>query len=124
MSEAFDFSRHVDTVRHWSKALMPETCQVVRMVPGGRDEYGDPIGEVEAIVATVPCKLSPIGADEEVAAGQLAASSSGKVALPWGTSVLSSDTLRVDGRDYNVAGVLERGSGHAPHIEILVSRSA
>lgn len=116
---------YIDIARHYSKTMMPDRCRVIRTTSGGRDRFGDPLPPVESVVADTVCRLTPIGGDEEVIAGRLSATTQGKLSLPHGTDVLSSDKLRVGETggqvEYNISAVLPRSSEHSPQIDLLVA---
>lgn len=84
----------LDGLREVDEAAMPSVCRVLRRaqsVSGGRITYGE-----ETAVATVPCRLEPLGAAAEgEALGRLGEEAAGSVALPLGTDCRSGDRLEV-----------------------------
>jgi SPP1 family predicted phage head-tail adaptor len=114
---------YIDTVRYYSEQMMEDSCEVIRMVEGGRDPYGDPLPPTETVVATTICRFRPLGGDEEVIAGRLSATVETVVSLPFGTEVVSSDILRINGVDYNIVAALPRSPDQSPQVDVLAARS-
>lgn len=111
---------YIDAARFYSEQFMPSALQVVR-----REYVSDGMGGgyfVETVLAETVCRLEGIGADEAAAAGSISTTATAKVSLPLAVTVEDTDTLKVDGTKYNVAGVLPHSPGHAAHLEVLVER--
>lgn len=81
-----------------------ETVTRIRVTPGGRDPYGDPIGDVEEHVDITGCAVAPRQAGEQIGAGRIAVTSGLTVYVPPGADVLPSDRIEVRGVVYEVEG--------------------
>lgn len=88
---------------------MPDTC-AIRRVTRTKDGAGGST-TATATVATVPCRLRPAaGGDERTIADALQWVVAYTVYLPWGTDLIPADTLLINGRTFQVGGVLKGGT--------------
>jgi hypothetical protein len=103
-----------------------ETVVRIRLTPGGRDPFGDPIGDVETRTDITGCGIAPRQAGEQIGQGRIAATSGVTVYVPPGADVLPSDRIEVRGAVYEVEG--EPGdwrspfTGWEPGMEIHLTR--
>lgn len=98
-----------------------ETTEVLRSVTT-ETEPGYP-RTADAVVATVKSWGAPLGQREALQANQANYLVDGRRFLPVGTDVRPTDRLRVGGKVYQVAGVVETTPDFAPYTEVLVSRT-
>ena len=118
-----DFTPYTNLVRKHSEALMPDVCEVVRTGPPTVDETGYETPGEEVVALTTRCRLQGLNGDERLQASQIQAQVEAKAAIPWSAQIFPTDTLRIAGVDFNVRAVLPRSDAHAPHRDVLVSRS-
>lgn len=81
-----------------------ETAVRIRTTPGGRDPYGDPIGDVETRTDITGCAVAPRQAGEQIGQGRIAVTSGVTLYLPPGADVLPSDRFEVRGAEWEVEG--------------------
>ncbi|MEV4670975.1 hypothetical protein AB0K34_04910 [Actinomadura sp. NPDC049382] len=81
-----------------------ETVVRIRVTPGGRDPYGDPIGDVETRTDVTGCAVAPRQAGEQIGQGRIAATSGVTIYVPPDTDVLPSDRFEVRGAVWEVDG--------------------
>lgn len=81
-----------------------ETVVRIRRTPGGRDPFGDPIGDTEERVDIPGCGVAPRQAGEQIGAGRIAVTSGVTLYVPPGADVRPSDRFEVRGEEYEVDG--------------------
>lgn len=81
-----------------------ETVVRIRLTPGGRDPYGDPIGDVETRTDIAGCAVAPRQAGEQIGQGRIAATSGLTLYVPPGADILPSDRFEVRGTVWEVEG--------------------
>jgi len=90
-----------------------ETVIRIRRIPGGRDAYGDPVGDSEDRLTITGCALAPRQAGEQIAPGRLAVTSGMDLYAPAGSDILPSDRIEVRGVLWEVDG--EPGDWVSPY---------
>jgi hypothetical protein len=100
----------------------------VRSAPGGFDVYGDPVASAEARTTLEGCAVAPRSSDEHSDRGRQGVIVGLMLYAPYGTDLLFTDQIEVDGVLYNIDG--EVGSWKNPlstweaGVEVALSRAA
>lgn len=111
----------IETLRQVAsrELFMPSTARVLSFTTT-QDDYGGE-AQVEQVKAVTRCRLEPGSGSEGVFRDAVRTTMSATVYLPFGTEVLASDYLEVDGRRFSVQAIAARSAGHSAHVEVAVS---
>lgn len=105
--------------------MMSIPCTVISEVATGeKDRYGDPI--TEEVEVETKCALQQFRGEEHEQAGEVS-DTLWNLYLPYGTTIGSSASIRVEEREYEVVGEswsAKEGSRSMWHIQALVRRRA
>lgn len=101
------FSLPLDSLRATAERFLPDTASIQRATVVST---GDGQATEWATVATVACRVSPLGnaAREALVAGGIQADAQYVVTVPVGTDVTSADRLVVGSRTFEVVEPSER----------------
>ncbi|HEU4567436.1 MAG TPA: hypothetical protein VFR99_05325 [Marmoricola sp.] len=81
-----------------------ETVVRIRLTPGGRDRFGDPVGTTEDRLTIPGCAVAPRQGGEQIGDGRYAVTSGIDLYAPAGADILPSDRVEVRGVVYEVTG--------------------
>ncbi|WP_329520511.1 hypothetical protein [Spirillospora sp. NBC_01491] len=90
-----------------------ESITRIRLTPGGRDAYGDPLGDIKDRLDITPCALAPRQSGEQIGDGRYAVTSGMDLYAPAGADILPSDRIEARGVVYEVDG--EPGDWVSPY---------
>lgn len=105
-----------------------ETIVVVRLAPGGVDQYGDPVASTESRTTVEGCALAPRMSDELNTRGRQGVIVGLTLYAPPGADILHTDHIEARDQTWEVDGEVgdwrNPYTGEQPGLEVALKRVA